>query len=230
MNLLRRIEATLLLAIAALGGGLWLVLELGSEVQEGETGVFDRALLLGLRTPGALQTPIGPRWVQESARDLTALGGFTVLTIITVAAIAALLIYRRYAQAVVFGVTVVLAQLAAELIKAFIGRPRPDLVSHLDLTYASSFPSGHAVMSPVIYFTLALIIAETEIQRPARIMLVAGAVMVVIAIGVSRVYLGVHWPNDVLGGWALGSGIALSAWVVLRRLRRRHGILVATKT
>jgi undecaprenyl-diphosphatase len=229
MNLLRRIEATLLLAIAALGGGLWLVLELGSEVQEGETGVFDRALLLALRTPGALQTPIGPRWVQESARDLTALGGFTVLTIITVAAIAALLIYRRYAQAVVFGVTVVLAQLAAELIKAFIGRPRPDLVSHLDLTYASSFPSGHAVMSPVIYFTLALIIAETEIQRPARIMLVAGAVMVVIAIGVSRVYLGVHWPTDVLGGWALGSGIALSAWVVLRRLRRRHDILVAAK-
>ncbi|HEY1447297.1 MAG TPA: phosphatase PAP2 family protein, partial [Caulobacteraceae bacterium] len=165
MNLLRRIEATLLLAIAALGGGLWLVLELGSEVQEGETGVFDRALLLGLRTPGAPQTPIGPRWVQESARDLTALGGFTVLTIVTVAAIAALLIYRRYAQAVVFGVTVVLAQLAAELIKAFIGRPRPDLVGHLDLTYASSFPSGHAVMSPVVYFTLALIIAETEIRR-----------------------------------------------------------------
>lgn len=148
MALLRRIEAWPLLAMTALGGGLWLVLKLAAEVKEGETGAFDRAVLLALRTPGDAHNPIGPQWVQESARDMTALGGFTVLTLVTIAAVAVLLIYRRRAQALVFGATVLLAQGAAELIKSFVARPRPDLVSHLDLVYSSSFPSGHSVMSP----------------------------------------------------------------------------------
>lgn len=219
MTAIRRLEIWLLLALAALGGGLWLVLQLASEVKEGETGVVDRALLLALRTPGDTHNPIGPRWVQESARDMTALGGFTVLAIITIAVVAVLLIYGRRTQALVFGTTVAAAQIAAEVVKTIIARPRPDLVSHLDLTYSTSFPSGHAVMSPVVYFTLALMIAEGEIRQPARVILMAGAVLLVLAIGISRIYLGVHWPTDVIGGWALGSAVALSSWLVLRRLR-----------
>lgn len=211
----------MLLAIGALGGGLWLVLLLASEIQEGETSAFDRALLLALRTPGDAHSPIGPHWVQETARDITALGGFTVLTLVTVAAVVALLIYGRRVKALVFGATVLLAQAAAAAIKAIVDRPRPDLVSHLDQTYSSSFPSGHSVMAPVVYFTLAIILADTEMRRPARIMLVAGAVALVISVGVSRVYLGVHWPTDVLGGWTLGSAIALGAWFALRLLTRR---------
>ena len=119
---------------------------------------------------------------------MTALGGVTVLSIVTLSAIAVLLIHRKRAQALIFGVAVVVAQLAAELIKAVVARPRPDLVSHLDLTYSSSFPSGHSVMSPVVYFTLAVIIAETESHRAARILLVAGAAALVISIGASRVW------------------------------------------
>ena len=221
MTALRRIEAWGLLVMAALGGGLWGVLHLASEIQEGETGALDRTLLLALRTPGNAHNPIGPRWLQESARDISALGGFTVLAVVTIAGIVALVTYRRRAQALVFGAIFLLAQGAAELIKAFVARPRPDLVSHLDLTYSSSFPSGHAVMSPVVYFTLAIIIAETQISRAARLMLVCGAVILVTAIGISRVYLGVHWPTDVLAGWTLGSSVALCSWVVLRRLRQR---------
>jgi undecaprenyl-diphosphatase len=220
---LHRIEARLLLAMAALGGGLWLVLKLASEVREGETGGFDRTLLLALRTRADPHDPLGPRWVQEAARDLSALGGFTVLSLVALCAIAVLLIYRRRTQAAVFAATVVLAQAGAELIKSFVARPRPDLVSHLDLTYSSSFPSGHAVMSPVVYFTLAILVAEAETRRPARIMLVAVAGVLVMAIGVSRVYLGVHWPTDVLAGWALGSSIALCSWFVLRRLPHESG-------
>lgn len=219
MTAMRRLEIWLLLALAAFGGGLWVVLQLASEVKEGETGAFDRALLLALRTPGDAHYPIGPRWVQESARDMTALGGFTVLAIITIAAVAVLLIYGRRTRALVFGMTVLAAQIAAEVVKAIIARPRPDLVSHLDLTYSTSFPSGHAVMSPVVYFTLALMIAEGEIRQSARVMLMGGAVLLVVAIGVSRIYLGVHWPTDVIGGWALGSAVALSSWLVVRRLQ-----------
>ena len=220
MNL-RRIEVRTLLPAAALFGGLWAALKIGSEVQEGETGAFDRLILLAFRRPGHLDQPIGPRWVQESARDVTALGGFTVLTLVTLAAVAVLVIYRRKLQALVFGSAVVIAQLAAEGVKAVVARPRPDLVSHFDLTYSSSFPSGHAVMAPVVYFTLAVIVAAGEVRRPARRLMVVGSVLLVIAIGVSRVYLGVHWPSDVLAGWTLGSAIALSAWAVLHRLARK---------
>ena len=218
MKPFRRIEIWVLLAIAMLGGGLWIILHLGSEIQEGETRAFDRALLLALRTPGDAHNAIGPRWVQEAARDITALGGFTVLTLVTIAGIVALLIYRRRAQALVFGATVLLAQGAAEAIKAFVDRPRPDLVSHLDMVYSASFPSGHSLMSPAVYFTLAIIVAEAQIRRAARLMVVAGSVVLVVAIGMSRVYLGVHWPTDVLGGWAFGSAMAHSAGFMLRLL------------
>lgn len=214
----RPFAAWLLLAVAVLGGCLWLVLKLGSEINEGETGAVDRALLLALRQPGDPNLPIGPRWLQETARDITALGGFTVLTLVAIAAIAALVIYRQRTRALIFGGAVVLAQTVAELIKGFVDRPRPDLVSHLDMVYSASFPSGHAVMSPVVYFTLAMMVAETDIRRPARIMLIAAAVVLVVAIGISRIYLGVHWPTDVLGGWTIGSAVAFSSWVVLRRL------------
>lgn len=221
MTLLRRTEAWLLLAMAVLGSLLWAVLHLASEIKEGETRAFDRALLLALRTQGDAHDPIGPRWVQESARDITALGGFTVLTLVTIAALVALFIYRRRTQALVFGATVLLAQAAAGALKAVVDRPRPDLVSHLDMAYSASFPSGHSVMSPVVYFTLAIIVADTQIRRPARLMMLVGAVFLVIAIGVSRVYLGVHWPTDVVGGWSLGSAVALGSWSVLRFLTRR---------
>ena len=219
MNL-RRIEARWLLVAGFVFAGLWAVLKLGSEAREGETGAFDRAILLAFRRPGHLDLPLGPRWVQESARDVTALGGFTVLTLITLAAIAVLLIYRRKLQALVFGVVVVVAQVAAEAIKLVVARPRPDLVAHLDLTYSSSFPSGHSVMAPVVYFTLAVIVAAGEVRPAARRLLVVGSVALVISVGLSRVYLGVHWPSDVLAGWALGSGIALGAWAVLHRLAK----------
>lgn len=222
MTLFRQIETRVLLAVAVLGGTLWGVLHLGSEIQEGETLAFDRALLFALRTPGDAHSPIGPRWVQESARDITALGGFTVLTLATIAGIIALLIYRRRAQALVFGATVLLAQGAAETIKTFVDRARPDLVSHLDMAYSASFPSGHSLMSPAVYFTLAIIVAESQIRPAARTMVVTGAVVLVMAIGISRVYLGVHWPTDVLGGWALGSAMALTAGFVLRLLTHRR--------
>lgn len=220
MNL-RRIEARGLLAVGAVFGGLWAVLKVGSEANEGETGAFDRAILLAFRHAGHPEQPLGPRWVQESARDVTALGGFTVLTLITLAAIAVLLIYRRKLQALVFGSVVVIAQVAAEAVKLVVARPRPDLVAHLDLTYSSSFPSGHSVMAPVVYFTLAVIVAAGEVRSAARVLLVVGSVLLVIAVGTSRVYLGVHWPSDVLAGWTLGSAIAFAAWAVLHRLARK---------
>jgi undecaprenyl-diphosphatase len=102
--------------------------------------------------------------------------------------------------------------------KHLVGRDRPDLVPHLDQVYSASFPSGHSAMSPIVYFTLAGILAAGEPNRVAKTLLLGVAAVLVLGIGVSRVYLGVHWPTDVLAGWAMGTVVALVATLVLHRL------------
>lgn len=206
----------LLAAIVVVGLGVWGFLFLRSEVGEGETASFDRALILALRNTADPNRLRGPSWLQETARDITALGGFTVLGLVTVAALAVLIVYRRRRQAIVFAVAAIGAQVLAEAIKNVVGRPRPSFVARYDLIASSSFPSGHSMMAPAIYFTLAAIIAAGELRPGARRLLMVGSVLLVIAIGVSRVYLGVHWPTDVVAGWTLGSAVALLAWVALR--------------
>jgi undecaprenyl-diphosphatase len=211
----RSFTPLLLAAITAIGGAIWGFLYLAGEVGEGETAAFDRTLILALRQhdPNLLR---GPAWLHETARDITALGGFTVLGLVTVAALAVLIVYRRRRQAIVFAVAAIGAQILAETIKHVVGRPRPSFVTQYDLIASSSFPSGHAMMAPAIYFTLAAIVAAGELRPAARALLMAGSVVLVVAIGISRVYLGVHWPTDVIAGWTLGSTVALAAWLALR--------------
>lgn len=215
------IEARMLLAFLAIVLAVLGFAALAAEAREGDIFRIDRILLLAFRAPDHLDTPIGPRWVREAARDVTALGGFTVLTLISVCATSMLLVHRRRLQAAVFAGTVIAAQIAATLLKQTVDRARPDLVPHLDLVYSASFPSGHAMMAPVVYLTLAAVLAAGERPRAAKVLLLGGAGLVVVAVGISRVYLGVHWPTDVLGGWALGSAIALAAAIVLVRAAPR---------
>ncbi|HEX4196847.1 MAG TPA: phosphatase PAP2 family protein [Caulobacteraceae bacterium] len=205
----------MLATVVGLLAALWTFLWLTGEVREGDTSSLDSKILLALRTPTNLAIPIGPRWMQESARDLTALGGFTVLTLVVVMAVVILALLGRRAQALVLAVTVLFAQAASALLKVIIHRPRPELVPHIDLVYSSSFPSGHAMMTPVVYLTLAAIVAAGHWRRAIKAVLLIAAIVLVFAVGASRVYLGVHWPSDVLAGWTLGSAIALAAWLAL---------------
>jgi undecaprenyl-diphosphatase len=202
---------------------IWGFLALTGEVRELETSRFDRNVLLAFRVTGDLQTPVGPRWLQESGRDVTALGGFTALTLISVMAVVLLLLHGRRTQGLIFGATVILAQLAAEAVKHVVDRARPDIVPHHDLVYSSSFPSGHAVMAPVVYLTLAAIVAAGDRRRSVKVLLLIGAAVLVVAIGVSRVYLGVHWPTDVLAGWTMGAAIAVAAYIALHIAGRARG-------
>ena len=218
---LRRIEGRLLIAALAISGAVWAFGGLWDAVEDQHTGGFDRAVLLAFRVPGHPDQLAGPRWLQECARDLTALGGFTVLTLVAVMAVAVLAMQRRRRQALVFGVTVVLGQALAAAIKLVVDRPRPDIAAHFDLVYSSSFPSGHSTMAPVVYLILAVILAASEPRRDVRVLMFASAVAVILAVGLSRVYLGVHWPTDVLDGWELGAAIALVAMTVLRLTARR---------
>lgn len=216
----RRVEPRILVVIAAVCGAVWGVANLGSEIGEGDTARFDRAVLLVFRRTADPNLTIGPLWLRETARDITALGGFTVLTLVTLAAVTVLLVYDRRRQALVFGMTAIIAQLASEGVKHVVGRERPTFVTQYDMTSSSSFPSGHSMMAPAIYFTLAAIVAAGELRPAARRLLMAGSVVLVVAIGISRVYLGVHWPTDVVAGWTLGSAIALVAWVALQQGRQ----------
>lgn len=215
--LLERMGPRLVLTILAVSAALWTFLSLTGEVREGETTGFDRAVLLAMRRPGDLATPVGPLWLQETARDVTALGGFTVLILVVVLATVLLLMHGRRLQAVIFAGSVVGAQIVVEGLKAIMERARPDLVPHHDLVYSHSFPSGHSAMTPVVYLTLAAIVAAGDTRASVRWLLIAAAALLVLAVGASRVYLGVHWPTDVLGGWTLGSAIALAAAYGLHR-------------
>lgn len=197
---------------------------LAAEVREGDIFAIDRTLLLAFRAPGHLGVPVGPRWLQEAARDISALGGFTVLALVTIISALLLFLHRRAAQAAVFLASVVFAQIAAEVVKALVDRPRPTLVPHNDLVYSASFPSGHAVMTPVVYLTLAVVVANLEQRRHLKAILPVCAAFLVLAVGVSRVYLGVHWPTDVLAGWALGLAVALVASIALRRVAPRSDV------
>jgi undecaprenyl-diphosphatase len=211
----KRLEIGLLLAVIGVMGAIWAFLGLTGEVRENETTGFDDKVLLAFRVHNDLAQLAGPRWLQEAGRDVTALGGFTVLTLISGLAIALLLMLGRRLQAVIFAAAVLFAQGSAELVKHIVARPRPELVAHHDLVYSSSFPSGHSVMSPVVYLTLAAIIAAGSVRSAIKLTLLMGAAVLVVAIGVSRVYLGVHWPTDVLAGWTMGATIAWIAAVAL---------------
>jgi undecaprenyl-diphosphatase len=213
-----RTELRLLIGAAAVFVSLWGFFSVLGEVREGDTYRLDSSVLLAMRRPGELAVPVGPRWLQETARDLTALGGFTVLTLVVVMSVAILLLRRRRLQAAVLVIAVVLGQVAAEASKHLVGRDRPDLVPHLDQVYSSSFPSGHSALSPIVYFTLASIFAAGEPNRATKTLLLGAVALLVLAIGASRVYLGVHWPTDVLAGWAMGTAVALVATLVLHGL------------
>lgn len=224
--LLGRLETRTLIVLLALVGAPWLFLSIADEVSEGETDALDRQLLLAMRMPGDPSDPIGPRWAEEAVRDVTALGGFTVLTLLTIVATLLLIFHGRRRQALIFAATVVLAQLSNDLLKTFYDRDRPALVAHGSYVYSQSFPSGHSAMAAAVFLVLATVVASVEGRRRTKALIYGVAITAVVAVGLSRVYLGVHWPTDVLGGWCLGISWALVAWLALA-FTRPGGIRVS---
>jgi undecaprenyl-diphosphatase len=223
VRLWRRLEFQTLAAFIGAGAALWAFLNLSDEVAEQETQDFDRALILALRRPGDVDDPIGPHWVEEAMRDITALGGFTFLTLFVLIAAASLTFYGRRRSAVVLIGTVVLAEACNDLLKLAYGRPRPDLVAHGSYVYSHSFPSGHSLLSATVFLTTAAILSSLEPRRRAKAFVFSLAIALIVAVGFSRVYLGVHWPTDVLAGWTLGAAWALAARVALGLWRRGEG-------
>lgn len=214
-------EPQVLITFVLVAGAVWGFAELADDVLEGETMTFDERLLLSLRTAGDITDPVGPGWFEEMARDITGLGGFGVLTLLTLAATGYLLLQRKGHTALYLLLAVGGGILASTLLKILFDRPRPELVPHAQAVYTSSFPSGHSMMSAVTFLTLGALLAGVQDSLRLRAYLLCVAALLTLLVGASRVYLGVHWPTDVMAGWTAGAAWALVCWSIAERLRRR---------
>lgn len=221
MSRIGRHEFGFLLSLLLAAGALWAFVVLTGEVLEGDTHGFDEALLLAMRNPQDVTDPIGALWFEELARDVTALGGMGVLTFLTLALCGYLGLQHKGRGAVLLLAAIAGGITASMLLKAGFDRPRPDLVPHGSYVYTSSFPSGHSMMSAIVYLTLGALLARFQKSRRLKAYVLALAAFVTLAVGLSRVYLGVHWPTDVLAGWTAGATWALVCWAVARRMQRR---------
>lgn len=218
--------APLLLLFAA--AGIFIFLDIASEIREDELRDFDEATLLMMREPGNPADPAGSARIEEMARDLTALGSFTILTIVSVIGISVALFAGRPKLALSALVAVLSGVLVMNLLKSGYSRDRPDLVEHATPVHDASFPSGHTTMASIVYLTLGIMLARTQQRKRVRIFVTVLAVLITVSVGVSRVYLGVHWPTDVMAGWALGTVWAVLFWFAAVKVHSRKERLTAT--
>jgi undecaprenyl-diphosphatase len=207
LNLLRK--HALLLAVAAILLAFGL---LADEVVEGDTLSFDRAVLMWFRTPQNVAVPIGPLWLQEAVRDVTSLGSFSILGIMTVVAVLQFLLSGDRRLAVYVGGAVVGGTIVSTVLKDIFDRPRPDIPGAPHV-FTASFPSGHATLSAVVFLTLAAVLAAATLERRLKVFYLTIGIFLTLIVGVSRIYEGVHYPTDVLAGWMIGSSWAILCWV-----------------
>lgn len=201
----------MLLAVAA---AFLAFAHLAGEMGEGDTLAFDRTILLALRDPADHLNPKGPAWLKTAALDITALGGPVVLSLVTFVIAGYLLVCRKTRAAALVAISIGSGMLLSTLLKDSFDRPRPDLVPHIVVATSGSFPSGHAMLSAITYLTLAGLLMRIQTGWAAKAYVLAVAILLTVAIGASRVYLGVHWPTDVVAGWCVGSAWALLYWLV----------------
>jgi undecaprenyl-diphosphatase len=217
---LRALPWRLLAPLGLIFGLSWGFIELAEQIDEGDTKVIDEWLVLAMRTADP-SDPVGPGWLEEAARDITALGGHTLLGLLVLAVALYLAQHHRARTALFVVMAVGLGIGFSHLLKWGFDRPRPELVPHGQQVYTSSFPSGHSMGATLTFLTLAALLSRVEKRRRTQLFLLGMALGMSALVGLSRVYLGVHWPTDVLGGWTMGTAWALGTWLLANALVRR---------
>lgn len=220
----RHLEMAVILWILLVLAALWGFAETADEVMEGDLQQFDEWVVRAMRQPDDPARPVGGTVLLTIARDITALGGFTLLILITLVVLGLLLLQRKKSAAwLVFSATA-LGMGLSQLLKNLFARERPDLVPHLVTVSTASFPSGHAMLSAIVYLTLGVLLARFLGRRRLKVYVLTIAVLLSLLIGISRVYLGVHYPTDVLAGWSAGAAWALLCLLAARFLERRGAV------
>ena len=217
-----RLEPAILLAILGAVGALWIFGSLAAEVVGGDTAKFDERLLLAVRRPDNLAVPAGPAWTLQVARDLTAFGGPVGLGLVIAGVTGYLALERRFGLMVFVLASTASGTVLGLFLKEFFHRARPQIVPHLTDISTASFPSGHSMLSSVAYLTMAALLARAARTLHTKVYFLGVAVVLIGLIGCSRVYLGVHYPTDVLAGWCVGSAWAILCCVVAHLVARRH--------
>jgi len=203
---------------------LLLFLFLAGEVIEGDTLAFDTKILRALRNPADPSKPIGPAWTESALIDLTSLGGSVVLGLFVAAVAGFLLLQGRHRTALAVMITSASGELVGAILKHAFNRPRPTIVPQLRQVFSTSFPSGHAMESAIVYLTLGAMLMRVADSRVTKAYCLAVAMLLTVIVGVSRVWLGVHYPTDVIGGWMIGLVWASICWLATERVEARAGI------
>jgi undecaprenyl-diphosphatase len=205
-------------------GATLLLVNLAGEVLEGDTLEFDKRLLSSLRRTDNPAQPIGPRWLEQAAIDLTALGGPTVLGLTVLAVVGFLVLHGMHRNAAFVFLASAGGWLLNDVLKELFARPRPQVVPHLREVMTLSFPSGHALTSAAVFLTLGALLMRVAESRLAKFYCMFVATLATLLVGATRVYLGVHYPTDVLAGWLIGVSWALFCWLLERAVERRAGL------
>jgi undecaprenyl-diphosphatase len=208
------IELKVLIAVIAIIVGTLGFILIAAFVSRGSADILDIQILRSFRHPDHLSIPLGPPWLFEVMRDVTSLGGATIVSLITLFVIGYFILKKQYGMLIIILVAVIGGAVMELELKVLFGRIRPQLIPSLISEKSFGFPSGHSMMSAIIYLSLASLIARLQVRRKDKIYVIFSAVFLSFIIGVSRVYLGVHYPTDVLGGWSLGLAWAALCWFV----------------
>jgi undecaprenyl-diphosphatase len=222
-------EVGAIVAVFVAAALLLLFGAIAEEVVEGETHRLDRAVLMSFRTPGNPADLIGPDWFEEMVRDVTALGSYAFVIIIVAAALGYLLLMRKHGLALLLLAAEAGGMLFSSLLKELFDRPRPEL-EHAARVFTASFPSGHATLSSVTFLTLGALLTRVNPDRKAKLYFMTTAIVLTIMVGLSRLYLGVHYPSDILAGWCIGSAWAVLCWGGALWLQRRGNVEPSAKS
>ncbi|MGZ8188733.1 MAG: phosphatase PAP2 family protein [Methylosarcina sp.] len=194
-------------------------IKVAEEVVEGDTHAIDRWILMRLREAGDSTDPLGPVWFEDFVRDITALGSPAVLGLFVLITFLFLFLAGQKGLSLFVLAATVGGTLAVTILKEGFDRPRPNFSPGGIPVYTASFPSGHAMVSAVVYLTLGALIARLAPGTKLKLYVITTAFILTGLVGLSRVYLGVHWPSDVLAGWAAGAAWALGGGAIAQFIR-----------
>src|SRR5262247_1860601 len=190
-------EAAVLLAALGIVLSLTVFGKTAGEMLEGDLRDFDESVLRMVRSPDDSSVPIGPTWLVQAAID----GRYDAIVLVVIATAG--------------------GGLLGEGMKWWFARKRPEITAHLVNVGSASFPSGHAMLALVTYLTLGALLARFVPRRRSRTYCIVVSLLLALLVGLSRVYLGVHYPTDVLAGWSAGLAWALLCWLAARYLQYR---------
>jgi undecaprenyl-diphosphatase len=192
-------------------GGIAAVVALAVLVSTDLTDAFDRSIIEAVRSELArdVLSPLG---------IITELGSTWAVTAMAVVAFVFGAAIGPWRHGLAGALTILLASILNSALKLTIARERPDLLEPIIVEHGFSFPSGHSALGMVAYGVLAVLVGRSRLPARARVAIVIALGVVVGLIGISRIWLGVHYPTDVLAGWIAGGVIVLVYAAVTRRV------------